>query len=428
MPGSAGIFAALAAALVQLGAADTCTTKLMSLCGRERSEGEQVCERCLQQKYRSIGFSCFGSKGRAEEEAFCRVPAAPTCDSTLGKLCGTVQGGAAACSACAGQHAGSLQEVNCTESSIAGFCTPGINPLYMQNITVFHVNPESYGLVPIDMDTGDAAGDLFFWLKSVQTPLECAKNASHAHSSGFDCRNAEVMNPDLSITKLVLEVDSRYTTYSMCNICVNGRDPLNSRRACTGTEYVCDSHSYGGGGGVNASIGRESVIGYFGRMKPNPRYSHGSVESEWWQWNAAARVGGWWYSSLKDGFCNATSPWCTWRVAEVKKRVPKACADNSLYTSVESAAGSSSCFQSCGPTRNTSSACWIKCFYATALGADSGSKDTNSTGEGMSLAELLAAWERPFLSTDPAAGGCPDTSGHAPSPPPSPQLSTSAPR
>ena len=95
--------------------------------------------------------------------------------------------------------------------------------------------------------------------------------------NGFDCRNAEVTSPDLSITKLVLEVDSRYTTYSMCNICVNGRDPLNSRRTCTGTEYVCDSHS-SGGGSVNVSIGRESVEGYFGRMKPNPRYSHGSVE------------------------------------------------------------------------------------------------------------------------------------------------------
>jgi hypothetical protein len=404
--------------LAATGTADTCTTKLMSLCGPERSEGEQVCERCLQEKYHSIGFSCFGSKGRAEEEAFCRVPAAPTCDSTLAKLCGSVQGGGTACSTCAGQHAADLEKVNCTQPSIAGFCTRGINPLYRQNITVFHVNPASYGLVPIDMNTGDAAGDLFFWIKSVQTPLECAKNASRAHSNGFDCRNAEVTSPDLSITKLVLEVDNRYTSYSMCNICVNGRDPLNSRRTCTGTVYVCDSHSYGGGGGVNASIGRESVFGFFGRMKPNPRYSHGSVQSEWWQWNAAAKIGGWWYSSLTDGLCNATSDWCTWRVAEVTKRVPKACADNSLYDSIEAAAGQSSCFKACGPKRNTSSACWIECFYSTTLGADSSTKDTNSTGEGLSLEQLVGVWERPFSSTDTAEGGCPDTSGQTPSPPP----------
>ena len=401
-------------------AADMCTTKLMSLCGSERAQGELACERCLQSKYSSIGFACFSSTGRAEERAFCQVPAAPTCDSTLGKLCGAVQGGGTACTTCAGEHAADLQKVNCTQPSIAGFCSHGINPLYAKNITVFHVNPASYGPVPINMNTGDAAGDLFFWIKSVQTPLECAKNASQAHMNGFDCRNVEVTSPDLSITKLVLEVDSRYTSYSMCNICVQGRDPLNSHETCTGTEYICDSHSYGGGGDFNASVGREGVASFFGRMKPNPRYSHGSVESEWWQWNAAIKVGGWWYSSLKDGLCNATSTWCTWRVAEVSKRVTKACADSSMYTAVESAAqaAGSSCFKTCGPERNTSSACWIKCFYATTLGADSGTKDTNATDEGLPTQQLVGIWERPFGSTIAAQGGCPDTSGPAPSPPP----------
>ncbi len=406
-------------ALVGSGVADTCTDKLMSLCGPERAQGETSCERCLQSNYRSIGVACLSSAGRAEEHAFCSVPAAPTCDSTLAKVCGEVQGGGTACTTCAGEHAADLQKVKCTQPSIAGFCTHGINPLYAENITVFHVNPASYGPVPINMNTGDAAGDLFFWIKSVQTPLECAKNSSQAHMAGFDCRNAEVTSPDLSITKLVLEVDSRYTSYSMCNICVNGSDPLNSRTKCTGTEYVCDSHSFGGGGSVNASVGRESVAGFFARMKPNPAYSHGSVESQWWQWNAAVKVGGWWYSSLKDGLCNATSTWCTWRVAEVSKRVTKSCADSSMYTSVESAAeaAGSSCFKTCGPERNTSSACWINCFYATTLGADSGTKDTNTTGEGLPTEQLLTFWERPFESTVAEQGGCPDTSGQAPSPP-----------
>lgn len=403
----------LALALAGSDAADTCTSKLMSLCGPERSQGTQACDRCLQLKYRSIGFACLGQKGREEEHAFCEEPAAPTCDSTLGTVCGAVQGTGPSCSTCAGEHAADLEKVNCTQQSIAGFCAHGINPLYAKNITVFHVNPASYGLVPIDMNTGDAAGDLFFWIKSVQTPLECAKNASQAHMAGFDCRNAEVTSPDLSITKLVLEVDSRYTSYSMCNICVNGRDPLNSRRTCSGTEYVCDSHSYGSSGGVNASVGREGVASFFGRMKPNSRYSHGSVESEWWQWNAAVKIGGWWYSSLTDGLCNASSTWCTWRVAEVSKRVTKSCADNSMYSAVESAAEAAagpSCFKACGAQRNTSSACWIKCFYATTLGADSGTKDTNTTGEGLPVEQLVEIWERPFGSTVATQGGCPDTS------------------
>ena len=66
----------------------------------------------------------------------------------------------------------------------------------------------------------------------------------------------------------------------------------------------------------------------------------------------------------------------------------------------------------------TSSACWIECFYSTTLGADSSTKDTNSTGEGLSLEQLVWVWERPFSSTDTAEGGCPDTSGQTPSPPP----------
>lgn len=34
-----------------------------------------------------------------------------------------------------------------------------------------------------------------------------------------DCDNIEVTAPDLAITKLVLEVDSRWSDYGRCNIC-----------------------------------------------------------------------------------------------------------------------------------------------------------------------------------------------------------------
>ena len=84
-----------------------------------------------------------------------------------------------------------------------------------------------------------------------------------------------------------------------------------------------------------------------------------------------------------------------------------------MYTAVESAAqaAGSTCFKTCGPERNTSSACWIKCFYATTLGVDSGTKDTNATSEGLPTEQLVAIWERPFGSTVTSQGGCPDTSG-----------------
>ena len=90
------------------------------------------------------------------------------------------------------------------------------------------------------MNTGDAEGDLYFDLRSVYTPLECAhpspytavrQAALSAAETGLllltaplpvlqhDCDNIEVTAPDLAITKLVLEVDSRWSDYGRCNIC-----------------------------------------------------------------------------------------------------------------------------------------------------------------------------------------------------------------
>eukprot|EP01052_Picozoa_sp_SAG31_P023808 SAG31_NODE_1986_length_6725_cov_3.779505_7_plen_152_part_00 len=103
------------------------------------------------------------------------------------------------------------------------------SPLYKTNVTVYHVNPSTYGSTPINMNTGNAAGDMFFWAKSVATPIECAANSTRAGMSGFDCKNAEVTSSNLAVTKLVLEIDNRFTGYSMCNICVDGRDPLSHR-------------------------------------------------------------------------------------------------------------------------------------------------------------------------------------------------------
>ena len=41
-----------------------------------------------------------------------------------------------------------------------------IDPKHAGNITVYHVNPHKYGAKPVNMDTGDATGDLFFDLIS----------------------------------------------------------------------------------------------------------------------------------------------------------------------------------------------------------------------------------------------------------------------
>ena len=60
------------------------------------------------------------------------------------------------------------------------------------------------------------------------------------------------------------------------------------------------------------------------------------------------------------------------------KRVNKTCSDNAIFTEVEVFDRQTDhCFGTCsdsgtGLARNTSSACWISCFYKTVLGPDSG--------------------------------------------------------
>ena len=109
--------------------------------------------------------------GLRAQQAFCQHAGAD-CDSTMSQLCGGFIGNGAQCQACMGEHQVDLQAANCSESALDRFCMPGIDPRYLGNITVYHVNPASYGSAPVNMNTGDAAGDMFFWAKSVATPTQ----------------------------------------------------------------------------------------------------------------------------------------------------------------------------------------------------------------------------------------------------------------
>ena len=54
---------------------------------------------------------------------------------------------------------------------------------------------------------------------------------------------------------------------------------------------------------------------------------------------------------------------------------------------------------------NTSSACWVHCFFNTLLGPNA-TENLNATGA-MSVAEAVQAWDRPFQSDSAEEGGCP---------------------
>ena len=90
----------------------------------------------------------------------------------------------------------------------------------------------------------------------------------------------------------------------------------------------------------------------------------------------------------------------------IEKVVTKACSDASVYGAVE-AHDSIKCFDACGAPRNTSSPCWIGCFYHTILGAEGMLPTGAAYPGGMPYESLAAAWEAPFASSDPSRGGCP---------------------
>ena len=277
---------------------------------------------------------------------------------------------------------------------------------YAMNITVFHVNPSIYGVAPVNMNTADVLGDMYFDMRSKALPIECATNSSAAQR---DCDNAEVAATDLVITKLVLEIDSRVGAYGRCNICVNGSDH-HGNNSCTDGVYDCDCGSYKPQP-CGKAVGAENITAHMAGR----HCEVGDVPWQCWHDAVATKTGGMWYSTFGAGYCgDGTSPppaGCTWRVADFVKRVNKTCSDNAIYNEVEKvdAAASTSCFKKCtdsgvGPTRNTSSTCWITCFYDTALGP--GAAVAGGQVTGMPLSDLVAAWDLPFASSDPSKGGC----------------------
>ena len=53
-----------------------------------------------------------------------------------------------------------------------------IPPAHLAELDVYHVNPPSFSDTPLDMNTGDGAGDMFFNLQSTFTPILCRNRSS----------------------------------------------------------------------------------------------------------------------------------------------------------------------------------------------------------------------------------------------------------
>ena len=239
------------------------------------------------------------------------------------------------------------------------------------NITVYHVNEQSYGAVPMDMNTADLHGDMFFDLRSTALPIECSAPNQGGHSA-HDCLNPEVKPPaddPLVVTKLVLTIMAEYGPYGRYNVCFNHTTSMGDKN-CTDGEYVCDCGGWGSKTQeCGDTVGWENVSSMFSFMSHSCRT--GSPNYECWQGATLKKTltpgSGVWYSTPASGYGK------TWKVASVVKRVSKACSDQAINEAVERAGYSSGCWTKCGPhatgaTRNTSDPCWITCFEDTVLG------------------------------------------------------------
>jgi hypothetical protein len=286
----------------------------------------------------------------------------------------------------------------------------------LQNITVYHVNEAKFGPIPINMNTGDAVGDLFFdMLEVISYPLRCdgpdGPPPPSKHGPDF-CKNQEAAGPDLRVNKLTLEVDPNFSAYAACNVGVNNTQPFGLNNSyCKTDTYCCSCVKHGGPHGFepvpcNKTLGYERVFETMGRYIQGCKANATTVDcySDNVFKKLSATNPGAWYSSLKTGYCGASAVGdngCTWRVVSVDKVVKRDCHTKVFGETVKATAPA--CFESCGNQKNNvTSPCWVDCFYKAALGPDSGRP--GGVVAGMSTAALEEAWVKPFLSEK--EGGC----------------------
>jgi hypothetical protein len=149
--------------------------------------------------------------------------------------------GIASCSQKASHPQNCPQVAGCeTEASCLGACsskqkarwcpdTPGPPPPpfvpSIENITVFRITPQNYSGVT-NMNTGDAAGDVFFGLYERAIPILCANQAMHKM---ITCANVPILSiPNFNVyQQSILELDTRYGEYNECN-----PDPSSGIFAC----------------------------------------------------------------------------------------------------------------------------------------------------------------------------------------------------
>ena len=292
-----------------------------------------------------------------------------------------------------------------------------------QNLTVTRYTPADVaGLT--DKDSGDAAGDLYFGLEELITPMHCRRDPSY-----FKCQNGtgRYLYYNDTYVRYTVEFDGVFGPYSACNP-VQKNDwtcasPCGSHQMCPGL-YTTTT---GGGegppdaatcGAASCTRSRTAVGWLPKKVSHAPCHPAGPCDRKPLPpgpfpaagFELQSLVGGNWYSTRHEGECTGAArpgdgSGCTWRL------LPGAGATKSVkcvHTRVLQVvlARNSSCFGACpdgaDPLPASPSDCWTNCTFATILGTWNGATGT----PGITAAELVGTFDNAMAPA--ARGGCPD--------------------
>ncbi len=301
------------------------------------------------------------------------------------------------------------QATGVVRSVVSGLCLAQAPPPPGPNLTMtmYHVNQANYSGIS-NMNLGDAAGDALFDFSHPLQIYRCTQDGGKSHFPA-QCDNPEEFAPDntLVVTQVTVEiVNNEMGEFSRCNLCPdNGRVPFapgadqpcpaDSTCSCATGEYACWPN-----GVWNAELGSQNPTTTFWSRPQSP--NHGSKpDSETasrWQTNLANRTnqvgtGTHWYSTLEAGNCDDPSAQgCHWRLVEIVKKVSSDCMRQHVHSALHTSGAK--CFQGCSQPTNSSSLCYIECFYESLLGIDGG-RTTPAVG-GMSGEEIVGLWLQAF--------------------------------
>jgi len=272
--------------------------------------------------------------------------------------------------------------------------------------TAYRITPRNYsGLT--NVNSGDAAGDVFFGLYEFALPIICAEQPSL-----INCENIPILSiPGFNIyTKSLVEADPRFSTYKGCNPDADSGvfhcEILGNHSACwydspQGESFsgLCDASSCRCDAFDAEAVGKDVC----NMCSPNASW-HPDTPI-WRQVEALGqKLNGTWYSTQAEGECapgGSVGSTCWWREVRQERNVNASCVNDRVVDAVQAAGAP--CFAACGDdAANQTSSCWIGCLFSTLVGS-------------MTKAQIIAPFERAFASDRPDEGGCEEV---PPCPPP----------